>query len=448
VTSVPYLPNGPAVTFHGTRAGQLYFTDLILYDKFGRILLVIEAGETGLYDPANFPLIVDPALHPRTKIDTLIDRVAEVPPRLLQPARLDIELLDGAGGAGVVGVDDGVNPVGGWVLPNHLDGSLLLYAPDGQALGEYRLVETAGGTRTGRWQPPPHSTLTPVELATLAPLVASVIGSGAFGDPAAFATFLDVIDATLWTVDPLGPRADQNLSVLVGRPLALVAARLSFALEGPPITDPGWAATLAPPVPEFLGDELAIRLGDLAARDDGLLGYFTARDYGTFNSVAAPDPTVEQSYVRQVGPLGTVPGNYLRLSCTPGSSVDLTLLVDPRAAVHATTGVLPVTSVTLPAGAVGPALQALEVTFDIGPVLTFFGPTPTQAGHVPAFPNAVSFPRPAEQHGTWSWWQPGTPPGEWTGYDLVDAVPDAQFRGAPNVLADGALQFDSDDERT
>jgi len=441
VTSVPYLPTGSAPAFHGLRAGQLHFTDLLLYDKFGRVLLVIESGQSGLYDPENFPLVVDPALTPRTKIDTAVASVVELPPRLLQPARLDVDLLDGKGGPGVHGLDAGVNPVGGWVLPDHLDGSLLLYAPDGQALGTYRLTVAPDGTRRGTWQPPPHTPMDEARLAALAPLVAKMVFDPGFSTSDAFATFLDVVDSALWTVDPLGGRADQNLSVLVGRPLALVAARLAITLDGPPRTDPGWAATLNPPAPDYLGAVFPVRLGDQSARDDGLMGYFLAGDYATFHSVAAPEPGVNQSYVRRIGPPGAIPGNYVPLVCTPGSSVEVTLLIDPRAAVHAVTGLLPVVTTALPAEVVGRALRAIEITFTAGPLPTVVGPTPTQAGHVPAFADAVTYPRPTEQHGTWSWWQPGTTLGAATGYDLVDAVPDAQFRGTPVVVVEGALQL-------
>jgi hypothetical protein len=43
VNNVPFFPNGAAIPFRGARQGQLYLTDLYLYDKFGRELFVIES---------------------------------------------------------------------------------------------------------------------------------------------------------------------------------------------------------------------------------------------------------------------------------------------------------------------------------------------------------------------------------------------------------------------
>src|SRR5262249_45845840 len=206
---------------------------------------------------------------------------------------------------------------------------------------------------------------------------ASLIGAGPLAREQAFEAFLRVIDATMWTIEPLGSRADQNVSVLVGRPLALIRARLAVALSGPPLVDSSWPATITPPPPGFLADAFAVRLGGLGARDDGLMGYFAGDDYTSFNSVAAPDVRLTQDYVRQIGPLGTTPGNYLRLTAAPGAAQEATLLVDPRAAVHAVTGLFPVVAFGLPTGSVD-ALGALEITFRVGPLPTFFGPTPTQ----------------------------------------------------------------------
>jgi hypothetical protein len=65
------------------------------------------------------------------------------------------------------------------------------------------------------------------------------------------------------------------------------------------------------------------------------------------------------------------------------------MLIDPRASVHAFTGLLPVTSLGLSSGFITPALRALSYLFRAGPILTS--------------PDAVRMPRPAERSGTWSW---------------------------------------------
>ncbi|MDQ3982847.1 MAG: hypothetical protein M3271_09245, partial [Actinomycetota bacterium] len=433
VTSIPYLPGDdqdPPPSY-GTRSGQAYVEMLYLYDKFGRVLWVVAPGrQSGLHDAANFPAIVDKALAPRMQVDSGIASVAELPPRVLQPARLDVAFVDAADPSKVLGIDAGVNPVGGWLLPNHLENSVLLYGPDGRGLGEFRLTATATGAKTGHYAPPPHGDISHLsDVVDVAPRVADVFGAAAVADASAFAALLDVIDSTLWTTDPLGSRSDQDLSVLVGRPLALVHVRLRLSLDGPPIRATGWDATIDPPEPVLPSYGFSVRLGDQATRDDGLIGYFLggpARggtsedvDYSRFNSVVAPASKASQSYVVPIGSAtagGTA--NYFQLQFSPSSYADLLLLVDPRAGVHVTTGILPVRRFQLPAAFVQPALETVEVAFRIGPALTSERPTPVQAGQTPPFSSSIAYPLPAEQNGTWSWWQTdgaGAP----TGFGLV-----------------------------
>ncbi len=445
VDSVPYLPNGPRLTFHGVRQGQLYFEELAVYDKFGRRLRVIESsGGSGLFDAKNFPLVRDAALLPDTVVHSEIAAVAQLPPRTLQHARLDFRLADGRDDAKILGLDDGVNPIAGWVLPNHLDRSLLLYGPDGASLGEYRLVVGEDGTKHGEWQPPPHSDVATLDdVGQVAPRLQSMLEADTLGRQADFEAFLQAIDATLWTIDPLGARHDQNLSVLVGRPLALVRARLALRPRGPALRDTGWSATFDPPAPGFLEYRFGVRLGDRPTRQDGVIGYYLGDDYGTFNSVAAPETTASQSYVRQIGPVGAEGGgNYIELQFDDSSSAYVTVLADPRAALHAVTGILPIKRVEIPAGFVQRALGGIEIGFRLGPVLTSVGPTPAQGGATPAHPNAIGLPTPAEQNGSWSWWEreAGPTPG-WTGYDLVGTTPNARLRSIPSTLREGILQL-------
>ncbi|HEY7428876.1 MAG TPA: hypothetical protein VH682_31890 [Gemmataceae bacterium] len=69
--------------------------------------------------------------------------------------------------------------------------------------------------------------------------------------------------------------------------------------------------------------------------------------------------------------------------------VFVTLVVDPRAEVHATSGILPVQSVAVESDQVADALAALDVTFLSGPV--------------PGGIDQVRVPLPAFQAGVWSW---------------------------------------------
>ncbi|QDY80049.1 hypothetical protein [Streptomyces qinzhouensis] len=441
VTSVPYLPGGESGPFHETRQGQIHLEELFLYDKFGRVLDVVSAdlATGGLHDYRNFPLVVDTALTTDSSLAPTVAAVAQLPPRPLQPARLDFDLLDAATGTRVVETAADPSPVTGWLLPDHLDRSLLLYEPGGRFLGTYRLLTDGTGARTGQWEPPPDGTVTTLaQVQALAPTIAGLLGSRALATEANLSAFLDVIDSTLWTTDPLGDRTDQTLSVLVGRPLALVRARLRLTLDGPPRSDTGWAATLRPPPSAFTADTFAVRLGDQPARDDGLIGYYRTApgggyDYERFDSVSAPDDG--QGLVVRIGPPGAPDPartpNYPALTFGDTEPTGLLLLVDPRASVHAVSGITPTASVTVPRQHVDGALRRLGAVFRFGPVVGGGG----EGG-------ALTFPRPSTRHGTWSWLRP-TPPagGNWTPCDLAPAPPNAVFPDRPPTLEDGLLRL-------
>jgi hypothetical protein len=442
VNTLPFFPNGPAIPFHGTRQGDLYFTDLFMYDKFGRTLFAIQGTHgSGLFDYTNFPLLTDEALKPDRPMVIGVNGVARLPPRLLQHARLDMKLLDASADTKIFGLDPGVLPIAGWVLPDHLDNSILVYGPDGRSLGEFRLLVDETGRKTGQWQAPPHSNLTLADVRTAAPHLYDMLNSPGIQNEAGFQAFLASIDETLWTTDPLGNRVDQNLSVLVGRPLALLRVRLRFQLDGDPINDTGWAATFKSDPPEFLHYQFFIRLGDQATRDDGLIGYFTESNYDVFNSVASPGDGVTQNYVRQIGPVGaTSGGNYARLSFARGTSLIITALADPRAGIRATTGILPVERLDIPQQFVDQALSNLEISLRIGPVLTRIVPSPGQSDQPPPYPQSIVHPLPVEQNGTWSWWETDGA-GGWIGHDLVNSTPNAQLGEATNTVREGCLQF-------
>jgi hypothetical protein len=422
VNTVPYILNDVNVPFHGLRQGQIYFTDLMLYDKFGRVLnLILSGSGTGLYDAKNFPLIRDQSMNIDRNLTPNINAPAQLPPRINQFAKLDMLFTDQFDDNNI---GDSANPICGWILPNHPDQSLLVYAADGSSLGELSMITPLSGPAQVTWTAPPHGAITMADLQSMAPHVALFISSISGSNAATFDALMEVIDSTLWTVDPLGDRSDQDLTVLIGRPLAMLRSTLQFSVEGQPLTDVGWDSTFNPPAPDFTNYNFSIRLGDLLTREDGVIGYFALKDYSVFNSVA--QPAGGQNYVQQIGG-----SNYINLQFNDNSKMAVTILVDPRASVHATTGILPVKEIKIPSAFTDNPLRQMEVTFRSGPVLTQLLDT------------SITLLPLAEQNGNWSWWEKYISDSHphWRSYELSNVSSNANMKDVPNVLREGLLQF-------
>jgi hypothetical protein len=381
-------------------------------------------------------------------------RMLALPPRATQPSRLAFTLLSNDGTDTDISLLAGANPVCGWVVPNHLDRSLALYAPDGTAWGELYLSQHVNGTYIPSWQPDPTNPLAPSSVSAIPnPFVRAMLEAlwSRTDNGTALSELLSAIDQSLWTINPLGDRNDLDLDVLVGRPLAIVRAELTLGLNGLPVTSQDWwnLFPCRPPDPPP-GDgtqpvELAaidggidsylwgIRLGSQSLRDDGLIGYFADNatspgDTYSLFSVETLPAELQTSYLQQIAP-----SNYPQLRfvddtvTTPDPTQQqicrLTMLVDPRGSVHAFSGLLPVVSVGIPDQFVTPALKAISYLFRAGPFLTI--------------PSAVRVPRPAESKGVWTW------------YDRVlDAVTaltpsdgNATIATTPPLVKEGWLKF-------
>ena len=442
--TVPFLLNDVLSDFYGICQGQIFFTDLMLYDKFGRVLdLTRSETGSGLYKHENFPLLRDAAMLPPRSLQPAVTAPVQLPPRLLQHMRLEVLLSDQQDDSMMLGESPRVNPICGWILVNHLDHGLLLYAPDGSAMGELRLQKPARGDKRVVWSPPVHGEIrTLLQIHQVFPHLGAFIAGLAGRGEADFSAFLETVDGAMWTLEPLGERSDLHLSLLIGRPLALVRAGFRFQLEGPPLTDAGWQATFAPIEPPFLKYGFSLRLGDQIARNDGTIGYFAGNDYTCFHSVAAPP--FHTGYVCRIGPPGKPQGNYLELAVGASAPAYVTLLVDPRSPIHAFTGLLPVKDFKIPARFFEPALKKVEASFHIGPLLTKIMPTETTGEEEQVLENTVAVLPPAAQNGTWSWWEKEWAQGgglQWNRYGLRDASPDARMENASVSLREGILQL-------
>lgn len=435
----------PPSPFQPMRSGQFSFQRLVIVDRFGQTIEVLvaedEIGPTfhpvrsSEYTPEKPILTVEP------------ERFVELRPRLLQEANLQFQFLSSEDDQAKLNLDKHVNPVCGWVLPNHLDQGLSVYDRDGHPLGELRLIKVTEQTQSLKWLAAPNSPIEQVEnmqdnllYRHLYPFLQNLIDAGAEG----FTDLLQVIDDTLWTVDPLGEREDQNLSVLIGRPIAIVRAELQFELHGSPLSDPVWGSTFAQPAPALLNYPFSIRLGNMDLRRDGLLGYFVGEDYTRFNTVHTPDNPASGSkpYVIPIGEQDAQGQNYIDLTFGSDSSAAITMLMVPHALVHAYTGILPTKTLSLPSTFIENPLSKMEVTFFTGPLLTSVitgNPQQVQEGGPE---QSVVINVPNLQNGTWYWTEKsGTGIND---YSILQASQQDLPTMSPPTLREGRLRLVAD----
>ncbi len=459
--SVPIVETTEPRTFFPVRAGFGEFTALQIVDAFGQ-----RYGGNDISFWNNTPqgfqptlgqglgLSVASTLSPQKAQDALkllqsTSARFQLPPRLVQSARLDLDFLANDGSKKPAVVSSDPNPVCGWLVPNHLDGGISVYDEKGAPLGE--LLALPPGSNCDNWRPRPGSpgTKPPPTCPRDIPNVAlrSVVESIAAQSSDTFRDLLNTIDETLWMVDPLGGRKDQFLSVLIGRPLAVVQLRLKLSLLGDPAFNQFWNRTCTPQEATqasqctqlkdtggVLDVEFPLRLGSLELRDDGLIGYYlSSENFAHFYTVHYPDKVAAgDKYLRRIidpaPPTGGQPyqGN-ISLKCN-GDGVTVTMLVDPRGRIHAYSGILPVVSTALPGQLVEDFIRGLQVTFRTGPVV--------------ADPSTMRIPQPAEEQGVWSWVQAtGSQGTTWIEQTIVNADDQARMPDAQLQLREGWLKL-------
>lgn len=474
----PHSSDKPVPWDFGPLGGTFFVINrLSVYDTFGRSIDLMLANYNGspqtqgsvaeyyFYPITGWNMKSPTGVEPAPGLGQSSDpteRMIQLPPRAVQDSQLSFRFTSNDGENNDIDLVAGANPVCGFVVPNHLDRSLAFYAPDGTAWGEFYLSLHAGNSYVPVWQPDPTNAEAPQTVAEIPnQYVRGMLQALAArnDEGVGFYDLLQVIDETLWTINPRGQRKDQNLSVLIGRPLAIVRASVSLKLRGLPFYSQDWPNTFDvdpqnlpdPTQPASIGavDGLVssgylwpVRLGSQALRDDGVIGYYLddpttpANSFNLFNTVNLP-ANAQTSYLNQIGA-----NNYLQLGLTDDTVTapdakknevcGLTMLVDPRGSIHAFTGLLPVLSVDIPGEFITAALEKMYYMFRAGPFLTP--------------PDAVKLPRPAERKGTWTWFDKVLNATT----AIVQADGKVSFPVTPPLVKEGWLKFtpnpDTNDE--
>lgn len=396
--------------FSPIRAGKMTIDRIHLIDNFGQYWPPL--GQN-LLETA--PLLCADTMTPSGSGEIAL------PPRLAEPARLNFRWLSSNHNAGDDAQDrdlvemnshPATNPICGWLLPNNLDNSLMVYSQDGHVLG---YIEQGGYWRVfpGHDGPALPQEIENPHLRRMAQWLCQTGKSqnGFIHD------FISVLDTALDNIAPDNSDQHDALSILMGRPVALVRAAVSLEHKGGnPVNQSQhifledlsrFADALASGQTDtferntFAVDQVNIplRMGEFRQLNDGLVGYWIDdAPPGCMPPGAQPDTFyAPQSFnPKKTGRWQQImtheeDGRAFLLQITPGQKkpLELSMLIDPRGKIHATCGLLPVKDIHLPPDQYKATLDRIEIAFLSTPILTL--------------PDRLHLSVPREPGYGWSW---------------------------------------------
>lgn len=347
-------------------------------------------------------------------------------PRLLQPSKINLNLLQASTKDIIISnSSDATSPICGWVMANHLDNALMVFDSDGKNLGEIIKVQSEDSEGIDnwsiRWDASPGSNtplgaLPDIKDTYLSNFVNELLKTGFKGSDA-YDDLMLSIDSTLWTMGTYSKGHQENLSLLIGRPLAVVRGQVGIKTGGNPIYKQYWCntgdyyndqGTYKETSPPYLSNTFSLRVGDAYLANNGVMGYFVNNNFKEFYPVYGSDGQTkglmellnagenldfEPSMVSNGYKSDYMKKDPVLVDSKPNAEemVQLTMLVDPDGVIPVFAGCLPSVSIHLPFGPVTTALSNLRASFRMGPLLLS--------------PDKVQMPTPAEVRGKWSWIQ-------------------------------------------
>lgn len=399
----------PENDFNPIRTGAIRLNQLRLVDTFGQVLDL---------DKGDF--ICSDLMYGQED-----NTMASLPPRVTQPCRLNFDWIAANSDEMEMNAHPATSPVCGWILANNLDNSIAVYAADGTALGSVTIDSASP------WQSVPGAEeeikYGEIENIHLQRFVTWMVERGSdFAD-----LFISVIDNAVDNTEPDSTEQEQGLALLISQPLAVVRTALDLELQGHPAVHQGWTQfkqdlyRTTRDDNSFPDVKFPIRVGEFNELNDGLVGYLIEDASGQYEGntfYATQAEAVSSDYVQSTSEVDTP----VSISFNE-DPLYLTMLMDPRAAIHATPGILPRHTLNLPGDQYADALKSIAVYFLNTPLLTYS--------------NEVALALPDEQGYAWSWLEVSN--GTWTTTEATDMAgmdQNANFDG-PQEIREGWLKL-------
>ncbi len=359
----------PLVDFNPIRGGQLAITQLNIIDNFG-------LGHQA----------------------SLKDQTTSLPPRFTQACRLATQWLDGSDSLTELTDTPASSPICGWLLPNNLDQSLMVYDHVGQGLGAVTMNESQ------RWQPNPGDA-NPISVAQIQnPPLQEIVQYILSQDTSFLSAFLATLNSGLENIQPTNFKQHVAKALLMGSPIAVTRLQVSLEVKGDLATDQSWDAfrhTLQNGIRNTHGFEqvqIPTVIGSFDQLDDGVLGFWEGsimdQENVVFNAVASTDKDTPSNIQPH-----SAAGNPVTLTLSQ-APILLTVLMDPRGKLHASCPVLPTTALEIPPYMYAHALESIQIGFLTAPILTGENialPVPNESGYSWSFNQLLN-------DGSWHQW--------------------------------------------
>jgi hypothetical protein len=442
--------------FGPLRAGMMDISSIEIVDAFGQRmdLFTPQQGPSGALN-----CITSYSMTPQ-EADTANAGRIYLAPRVLTPMRLWFRWLSASFDSSVAGISGdfvemnshpATSPVCGWIVPNHLDNNLFFYDSNGNAIGSFG-IEHAATKPAVVYRTRANNLVTNTLAADIGNPGSSLVNANLANymwylnaqTPQYLLDLMTSIQNSDMFINPSNFAQDASLSVLIGRPLALTRAVIGLETAGnllplnqadndanspfpQDVTNNRYDYTQRMPTSSAnLGNvEFPVRLGDLANMDDGLVGYIiegTGTNPYTGTTFYSPAATEKMESGVQAPEFTTL---QLTMNAEP---VTVMMLIDPRAGIHATTGVLPVTELSIPPDQYAATMRTLGVTFTTRPILQMA--------------QGLNVALPRENGYSWSWITPGASVTTSLEPNAVNQTP--AYGYTPQTLQEGGLALNPD----
>ncbi|MFT5832697.1 MAG: hypothetical protein ACI97N_000310 [Cognaticolwellia sp.] len=322
--------------------------------------------------------------------DLINSNVTLLPPRIIQPSRITMNWIGSTTGKPlIIAADD--HPIIGWIMTDFLDKSLEVFDASGDNIGELITVKRAEKAAV-RWLEKDGKSIDNPQLNNFKDGILNYGNSAS----ALSALMLSINDSLM--LNHLENYQSDALSMLIGQPLALVRAKVTLEVKGL--------------VDERLKNiEFPIQIGKQELATNGIVGYYKNMDFSKLYVLNDKD---QSDYLEQA--------EFENISIE--HEIDIVLVMNPNCVVHIISGILPVFELSLSSKLTKKAIQNMNVSFRIGPIINDA--------------DNLRLPKPSDSSKKLIWQQNGKEQQE-----IQTATQDASFPKSRNKLSEGNLLIEN-----